>query len=220
MPITVEHLPFDDIEALEAAIDGDTAAVFIEPIQGEAGIFPASNDYLQAIRRLTSAHGALMVADEIQTGFRTGVPFAITCGGRHSRHHLHGQSRRKRFSDRSHRRYRIDRRSDAIRRPRHDVRGEPTCLPRGNCHAWSTPQTRSLRKFDPHRRSIDRGIERINSPKIRQVRGRGLMIGVELKERVTPTLRALQERGVLVLPASPVVFRLLPPSDLGSGAGG
>jgi acetylornithine/LysW-gamma-L-lysine aminotransferase len=46
---------------------------------------------------------------------------------------------------------------------------------------------------------------------VRDVRGRGLMIGVELKERVTPTLKALQDRGVLVLPATPVVFRLLPP---------
>ena len=55
------------------------------------------------------------------------------------------------------------------------------------------------------------GIRNLNSPKIRDVRGRGLMIGVELKERVTPTLRALQDRGVLVLPATPVVFRLLPP---------
>ena len=55
------------------------------------------------------------------------------------------------------------------------------------------------------------GIRGLNSPKIRDVRGRGLMIGVELKERVTPTLRALQDRGVLVLPATPVVFRILPP---------
>jgi acetylornithine/LysW-gamma-L-lysine aminotransferase len=51
----------------------------------------------------------------------------------------------------------------------------------------------------------------IGSPKVRQVRGHGMMIGVELKERVTPTLRALQERGVLVLPAGPTTFRLLPP---------
>ena len=55
------------------------------------------------------------------------------------------------------------------------------------------------------------GIEALESPKIRQVRGRGFMIGVEMKERITPTLRALQENGVLALPASPVVFRLLPP---------
>jgi acetylornithine/LysW-gamma-L-lysine aminotransferase len=54
-------------------------------------------------------------------------------------------------------------------------------------------------------------IEALDLPKIRAVRGRGLMIGIELKERVTPTLRALQDRGVLTLPASPVVFRLLPP---------
>jgi len=55
------------------------------------------------------------------------------------------------------------------------------------------------------------GLEALNSPKIRQVRGRGLMIGVELKERVTPALRGLQQRGVLVLPAGATTFRLLPP---------
>src|SRR5690606_16321953 len=54
-------------------------------------------------------------------------------------------------------------------------------------------------------------LQELDHPKIRAVRGRGLMIGVALKERVTPTLRALQARGVLALPASPVVFRLLPP---------
>ncbi|MGH2559503.1 MAG: aminotransferase class III-fold pyridoxal phosphate-dependent enzyme, partial [Thermomicrobiales bacterium] len=54
-------------------------------------------------------------------------------------------------------------------------------------------------------------IEGLGSRKVRQVRGRGLMIGVELKERVTPTLRALQQRGVLVLPAGNLAFRLLPP---------
>jgi acetylornithine/LysW-gamma-L-lysine aminotransferase len=55
------------------------------------------------------------------------------------------------------------------------------------------------------------GIREIGSPKVRAVRGRGLMIGVELKERVTPTLRALQDAGVLVLPAGATTFRLLPP---------
>ncbi len=55
------------------------------------------------------------------------------------------------------------------------------------------------------------GLEGLQSGKIRQVRGRGLMIGVELKERITPTLRALQERGVLILPAGATTFRILPP---------
>ena len=63
-------------------------------------------------------------------------------------------------------------------------------------------------KFGP---VLMKKIEAIGSPRIRQVRGRGFMIGVEMKERVTGVLRGLQERGVLALPATPVVFRLLPP---------
>jgi LysW-gamma-L-lysine/LysW-L-ornithine aminotransferase len=76
---------------------------------------------------------------------------------------------------------------------------------------------KALRERDLYSRSTTLGAELMNrlasieSPKVRQVRGRGMMIGVELKERVTPTLRALQERGVLVLPAGPTTFRLLPP---------
>jgi acetylornithine/LysW-gamma-L-lysine aminotransferase len=76
---------------------------------------------------------------------------------------------------------------------------------------------RALRERDLYARSETLGAELIDrltgidSPKVRQVRGRGMMIGVELKERVTPTLRALQDCGVLVLPAGPTTFRLLPP---------
>ena len=78
---------------------------------------------------------------------------------------------------------------------------------------------RALRERDLYARSAALGAELmerlvgLDSPKVRQVRGRGMMIGVELKERVTPTLRALQERGVLVLPAGPTTFRLLPRSS-------
>ena len=76
---------------------------------------------------------------------------------------------------------------------------------------------RALRERDLYSRSAALGEELKNrlaglgSPKVRQVRGRGMMIGVELKERVTPTLRELQEHGVLVLPAGATIFRLLPP---------
>jgi LysW-gamma-L-lysine/LysW-L-ornithine aminotransferase len=76
---------------------------------------------------------------------------------------------------------------------------------------------RALHERDLYARSAALGAELMNrlealgSAKVRQVRGRGMMIGVELKERVTPTLRALQERGVLVLSAGPTTFRLLPP---------
>jgi len=51
----------------------------------------------------------------------------------------------------------------------------------------------------------------LRSPLVREVRGRGLLVGVELRQRVTPVLKALMERGVLALPAGPTVLRLLPP---------
>jgi len=74
----VEHLP-PAIEALEAALAaGDVAALFVEPIQGEAGVVDLPTGYLAEARRLTAAHGALLILDEIQTGAgRTGDWFAF-----------------------------------------------------------------------------------------------------------------------------------------------
>ncbi|BCW58297.1 acetylornithine transaminase [Arthrobacter sp. StoSoilB20] len=89
LPGGVVHIPFGDIEALRAAVDDSTAAVFLEPIQGEAGVRPLSAEYLQAAREATTAAGALLILDEVQTGIgRTGkwlaseeagiVPDAVT----------------------------------------------------------------------------------------------------------------------------------------------
>jgi putrescine aminotransferase len=69
----VQNVPFNDIEALELAVDNDTAAVLLEPIQGEGGIYVATNEYLQAARRICDEKGALLVMDEVQAGLgRTG----------------------------------------------------------------------------------------------------------------------------------------------------
>ncbi|RKR19722.1 acetylornithine transaminase [Arthrobacter oryzae] len=89
LPGGVVHIPFGDIEALRAAVDSTTAAVFLEPIQGEAGVRPLPPGYLKAAREATSAAGALLILDEVQTGIgRTGkwlasedagiVPDAVT----------------------------------------------------------------------------------------------------------------------------------------------
>lgn len=89
LPGGVVHVPFGDIEALRAAIDQTTAAVFLEPIQGEAGVRPLPAGYLAAAREATTAAGALLILDEVQTGIgRTGkwlasedagiVPDAVT----------------------------------------------------------------------------------------------------------------------------------------------
>lgn len=73
LPGEVAVVPFGDIDALRAAVDGETAAVFLEPIQGEGGVIPAPAGYLSAAREACDAHGALLVLDEVQTGVgRTG----------------------------------------------------------------------------------------------------------------------------------------------------
>ena len=77
MPDGVVHVPYGVPEALAAAVDGDTAALVLEPIQGEAGVRVPPAGYLQAVREITHRHGALLVLDEVQTGVgRTGEWFA------------------------------------------------------------------------------------------------------------------------------------------------
>lgn len=77
MPPGVEFVPYGDADALRAAVDSDTAAVVLEPVQGEAGVIVPPEGYLQAAREITSAAGALLVIDEVQTGIgRTGLWFA------------------------------------------------------------------------------------------------------------------------------------------------
>lgn len=72
------HVPFNDIEAMKKSITTETAAVIIEPIQGEGGIIVPNDDYLPAVRRLCDENGALLICDEVQTGLgRTGKMFAV-----------------------------------------------------------------------------------------------------------------------------------------------
>lgn len=72
------HVPFGDAPALETAVDDQTAAVIIEPVQGEGGIVVPPDDYLPAARRICDRHGAVLICDEVQTGLgRTGAMFAV-----------------------------------------------------------------------------------------------------------------------------------------------
>ena len=73
----ITHVPYNDLEALKAAISDKTCAVVLEPIQGEGGVLPADKAYLQGARELCNAHNALLVFDEVQSGMgRTGELFA------------------------------------------------------------------------------------------------------------------------------------------------
>jgi acetylornithine/LysW-gamma-L-lysine aminotransferase len=207
----VTHVPFNNVVELDAAITRETAALFIEPVQGEAGIYPADDAFLQAARELTRERGALLVADEIQSGFRTGAPFAMSQAAVVPDILCTAKAIGNGFP------VGVTMVTEAI----------SSQIPAGAhgttfganplaCRAAVTTlgifEQRDL--YAQTARVGERlmaNLRAMSHPKIRDVRGRGLMIGVELKERVTPTLRALQDRGVLALPASPVVFRLLPP---------
>lgn len=73
----ITHVPYNDLEALKAAISDKTCAVVLEPIQGEGGVLPADKAYLEGARELCNAHNALLVFDEVQSGMgRTGELFA------------------------------------------------------------------------------------------------------------------------------------------------
>ena len=76
------YVPRNDIGALEARMDGNVCAVMLEPVQGEGGVYPLDQEYLEAVRALTREHGALLVFDEVQTGLgRTGRLFAYEHSG-------------------------------------------------------------------------------------------------------------------------------------------
>jgi acetylornithine/N-succinyldiaminopimelate aminotransferase len=79
---SVTHVPLNDEAALRAAIDTDVAALFLEPLQGEAGVVAADPAYLRLARQLTTASGSLLILDEVQTGVgRTGTWFAFQQAG-------------------------------------------------------------------------------------------------------------------------------------------
>jgi acetylornithine/N-succinyldiaminopimelate aminotransferase len=78
LPEGFRHVPWDDVDALEAALDPSVAAVLLEPVQGEGGVNPASQQYLEAVRRLCDERGILFMLDEVQTGLgRTGRWFGF-----------------------------------------------------------------------------------------------------------------------------------------------
>ena len=205
------HVPFNDLEAMAAAVTGNTAGVLVEVVQGEGGVRPADADYLQGLRRLCDERGALLIVDEVQTGLgRTGRWFAcehaglvpdLLCLGKT----LGGGIPMGAVVWR-----------EALGALPEGVHGSTFG---GNPLACAAGRAvlRVLADEDLPARAARLGVRlladlgALDSPLVREVRGRGLLVGVELRQRVTPILKALMERGVLALPAGPTVLRLLPP---------
>jgi acetylornithine/LysW-gamma-L-lysine aminotransferase len=206
-----EFVPYNKLERMERAVDDETAAVIIEVVQGEGGVNPGDGDYLRGVQALCQEHGALLIADEVQTGFgRTGKMFACEhydlrpdlmtvakaiAGGLPMGAILIGP-----------------RVGEIPQRVHNNTFGaNPLC-----CAAAVAAIDFMLENNLPQRseelgaRMMD-GFRAIESPLIREVRGLGLMVAVELKQSSASYLAKLAEEGVLALTASRNVMRFLPP---------
>jgi acetylornithine/LysW-gamma-L-lysine aminotransferase len=205
------HVPYDNLEALAQVVDEQTAAVLLEPIQGEGGVRPASPGYLEEVRRLCDEHGALLLVDEVQTGFgRTGRLFAIEHSGVTPDMMALAKSIAGGLPMGA---VTIHERHGALPAGSHGTTfgGNPLAC------AAARATLRALIDEELPRQAAEKGawllaqLQALDAPVVREVRGMGLLVGLELRQRVQPYLGALLERGVLALPAGPTVLRLLPP---------
>jgi acetylornithine/LysW-gamma-L-lysine aminotransferase len=205
------HVVFGDIAALAEAVDDQTAAVLLEPVQGEGGVRPAPAGYLSEVRTICDANGALLAVDEVQTGFgRTGRMFAIEHEGVVPDLLLLAKSIAAGLPMGA---VAVHERLGSLPTGSHGTTfgGNPLMC------AAALAALQVYRDDDLPAQAAEKGdwllrrLRELEAPVIREVRGQGLLIGIELRTRVQPYLQKLLDRGVLALPAGPTVLRLLPP---------
>jgi acetylornithine/LysW-gamma-L-lysine aminotransferase len=205
------HVPYGNLEAMREAVGDNTAAVIIEIVQGEGGVNLGSAEYLQGVRALCSERGALLIVDEVQTGFgRTGRMFACQhydirpdllalakgiAGGVPMGAVLFG---------------------DSVQHIKEGVHGTTFGGNPLACAAAVAAMDYMVAADLPGQSArkgawVLQRLQQIESPLIREVRGLGLMIGIELRQRSAPYVRALMDKGVMALLAGKTVLRLLPP---------
>lgn len=214
----VEHVPFGNTEALAAAVDDHTAAVIIEPVLGEGGVRPAPAGYLEAARRITSEHGALLIADEVQTGLgRLGTWFAFQqagitpdvitlakgLGGGLPLGACIG----------------VGAAGDLLRPGQHGTTfgGNPVCCAAGLAVLRTIAADGLAEHAAALGKEIVAGVESLGHPLVAEVRGSGLLLGIGLTRPVSAAVAgAAQKAGYLVNNVQPDTVRLAPPLVLGA----
>jgi acetylornithine/N-succinyldiaminopimelate aminotransferase len=213
LPGELTYVPYGDVDALAAAVTDETAAVFLEPIMGEAGVIVPPPGYLVAARNITAEHGALLVIDEVQTGMgRTGAFFA----------HQHDGIT-----------------PDVVTMAKGLGGGLPigACLAVGPVAALLTPGLHGstfggnpvgvaaalavlrvlseeglIEHADELGKLLGDGIKSLNHPLVHHVRGRGLLRGIVLTSPAAKAVEAAaRQAGFLVNAAAKDVIRLAPP---------
>lgn len=215
LPLEVRFVTFGNEDELIAAVDDEVAAVLLEPVQGEGGVHPAPRGYLALARQLTERKGALLLLDEVQSGAGR--------SGRFLASHLAGVE------------------ADVVTLAKGLAGGVPigatlmseqvaSAMPPGGhgstfggnplACAAALAVLDELEESDLYGNAAAMGerlmsaIRGLNSRRVREVRGVGLMIGVELRERARAVTASLRRRGLLTVTAGPNVIRLLPPLNV------
>ena len=209
------HIQFNDAAALDQAITDQTAAVILEVVQGESGVNVGTPDFLQSAQRLCRERGALLIVDEIQTGFgRTGKWFAVEHAGIEPDIMCLAKGLGGGFPMGAFAYTKAIR--DVLTQGAHGSTfgGSPLACAAG------LAALQAYKSEDLIKRSGVLGAHMRNTlrsaldgvPAVREIRGLGLMIAVELRTKVAPVLKSLMlNHGVIALPAGPTVLRLLPP---------
>ena len=210
----VSFSPFGDIEALRSKIDEDTGFIIMEPIQGESGIHVAPDGFLQQVREVCDEKEILLVFDEIQAGLgRTGKLWAsehwetvpdIMCLAKGIAGGVPMGATLVRPDVLS-----------SIKKGEHSSTfgGNPLSCAAGTATLKALTEDGLIDNSAKMGKIFQKGLEELKQrhPIIREVRGKGLMIGVELKFEVRDILMGAIQRGVLFLYSGRNILRLLPP---------
>ncbi len=214
LPPGFRFVPFNDLEAVEAAIGPDTCAILIEPVQGEGGVIPAERDYLTGLRELTTRVGALLLLDEVQTGIgRTGrwmafehygirpdvVALAKGLGGGMPVGALLASGEvAELFGPGDH---------------GTTFGGNALACAAANAVLRTIRDDDLLERASSMGRRLAAGIERAaaENPVVRDVRGLGLLLGIDLTIEASSVSTACRERGLLLNAVRPGTLRLAPP---------
>jgi len=211
----ITHVPYNNFVKLKESVNHDTAAVILEPVQGEGGVRVGDKDFFRAVRNLCDSQGILFIMDEVQTGFgRTGTLFAceqfvepdLLCVAKS----LAGGIPMGAVLC-----------SEAVNVPMKSHTSTFGGNPLACAAALATLEVIEKHALAQKAAELGKyfmeGLKAMGSDKIREVRGLGLMIGIELKEKAGPYVQALAEKGVIALLAGASVIRLLPPLVITKG---